>query len=158
MHLLLHWGSGLNWTPIIYLTIFSVLVLFTRMLTVWFYLRTLRMIHKSSKNTEVSIEAVENFFSSKKTAVPATVSSLYFLTGLSLIGSTLWGFFCTAWWMLPLGFIFWALAHHPFKREMESWASFQTATEIAEDTDTLLKGGLTAEQEASLKKSLGLKH
>jgi hypothetical protein len=157
MHFLLHWGSSLNLTPVVYLVVATFLVFFTRTLTVWFYLRTLRLINKGTDNEEDSIDRLREFLSSKKTAVPVIVSSLYFLTGILLIGSTLWGMFSTAWWMLPLGVIFWWLVHHPFKKEMESWASFQTATEKAHDSDTLLKGELTPDQEASLKKRLGLK-
>jgi hypothetical protein len=44
MHKLLHWGDHLNWMPIACLAFAVVLVFLTRMLTIWFYTRTLRTI------------------------------------------------------------------------------------------------------------------
>jgi hypothetical protein len=130
MNNLLHWGNELNWVPIVFLAGITVLLFLSRVLTVWIFL--------------------------KRLVVPATISSLYFLSGLALILITLWGIISTAWWMLLLGIICWYIVHIPFRKEMESWAQFQNTVMAIEDAETLLNKKLTPEQEETLKKRLGL--
>ncbi len=128
MRNLLHWGDQLNWIPLLWLAIASVLVLLMRMLTVGLFVRRL--------------------------VVPATVSSLYFLFGVALILVTLWGLISTAWWMLPLGFVSWFLVHRPFRNTMESWAAFQNTAMALEDAEALLNRELTPAQEKALRKRM----
>ena len=159
MQKLLHWGDKLNWTPIVVLGIAAIVLFLARMLTAWFYMRTLQAIHRGASNEdsiEESVARIGKFFDTRKPAVPPIVSSLYFLSGVTLIVAALWGLFGTAWWMLPLGLVCWNIVHIPYRDLMESWASFQNTSWVSEDTDALLKGGLTADQEAVIKKRLGL--
>lgn len=130
MDKLLYWGDELNWMPVVFLFASAVIVLLGRLLTVWIFLR--------------------------KLSVPGNVSGIYFLSGIALIASTLWGLISTAWWMLPLGFLAWYLVHIPFRDAMEIWASVQKGLMMSEDAEALLKGGLTAEQEKKIKKRLGV--
>ena len=130
MHNLLYWGDELNWMPIVGLGMASVIVFLTRMLTVSIFLRRL--------------------------AVPALVSSLYFLSGVAMIIAILWGLVRTAWWMLPLGFVSWFIIHRPFRDAMEAWATLQRTSMAVEDSEALLRGGLTAEEEKTIKNRLGL--
>jgi ABC-type bacteriocin/lantibiotic exporter with double-glycine peptidase domain len=130
MHYFLYWGDHLNWLPIVWLGVASLAVFLTRMLTVWLFLRQL--------------------------VVPALVSSLYFLTGIALILTALWGLIATAWWMLPLGCLCWFVVHRPGRDAMEAWASFQRSLETIQDADALLKSDLTPQQQKAIKKRLGL--
>ena len=153
MHNLLHWGGHLNWTPIVCLALAAALVFLTRMLTVWFYMRTLRTL-AADESSEEAVRTLTEFYSTRKPAVPPIVSSLYFLCGIALILVTIWGLISTAWWVLPLGVLCWYLVHIPGREVMESWASFQRTSTVLEDTDRLSKGGLTTEEETAIKKRL----
>lgn len=130
MHNLLYWGDELNWFPIVSLAASALVVFLGRLLTVWIFVR--------------------------KLSVPPNVSGVYFLSGIALIISTLWGLISTAWWVLPLGFLAWYLVHIPFRDAMEIWASVQKGLMMSEDAEALLKGGLTADQEKKIKKRLGV--
>ena len=107
MSYVFHWGDQLNWMPLVFLLIVSIMVLLMRMLTVWFYTR--------------------------KPMVPTIISNFYFLSGCGLIIVTIWGLINTAWWMLPLGILSWYLAHSPFRKEMESWAQDKKLSMDQED-------------------------
>ena len=155
MRYLLHWGNELNWLPIIVLGIAAVAVFAMRMLTVWFYVRNAAPISQIESDDE-ALKEIKERFTGPRQIVPASVSGLYFLTGVALILATLWGTISTAWWVLPLGCISWFIIHAPFRDVMESWSSFQRAMNISEDADTLMRGGLTPEQERALRKRMRL--
>jgi hypothetical protein len=125
------------------------------MLTVWFYTRTLRTL-TADESSEEGVRRLTEFYSARKPAVPPIVSSLYFLCGIALILVTIWGLVTIAWWVLPLGVLCWYLVHIPGHEVMESWASFQRTSTVLEDTDRLVKGGLTTGEETAIKKRLGL--
>ncbi len=127
----------------------------TRMLTAWFYTRAL-LARAGDESGDEAVRKLTESFSTQQPVVPAIVSSLYFLSGITLILVTVWGLVSTAWWMLPLGVLSWYLVHMPYREVMESWASFQRALMVVEDTDALLKGGLTTEQERAIRKRLGM--
>jgi hypothetical protein len=97
--------------PIVYVGVAAVLVFLTRMLTAWFYTRALL----AGAGDESGDEAVR-----KLTESSAIVSSLYFLSGITLILVTVWGLVSTAWWMLPFGVLSWYLVHMPYREVMES--------------------------------------
>jgi hypothetical protein len=110
------------------------------MLTAWFYTRAL-LARAGDESGDEAVRKLTESFSTQQPVVPAIVSSLYFLSGITLILVTVWGLVSTAWWMLPLGVLSWYLVHMPYREVMESWASFQRALMVVEDTDALLKGG-----------------
>lgn len=107
MSYVFHWGDQLNWMPLVFLVIISIMVLLMRLILVWFYTR--------------------------KSVVPNVVSNVYFLSGCGLIIVTIWGLINTAWWMLPLGILSWYLAHRPFREEMDSWAQDKKLSMDQED-------------------------
>ncbi len=130
MDTFLHWGDELNWVPLASLAVSAIIVLLSRLLTVWIFV--------------------------KRLSVPPNVSGLYFLSGIALIVSTLWGLISTAWWTLPLGAFVWYLVHIPFRDAMEIWASVQQGLMVLEDADAFLKGDLTPGQENKVKKRLNI--
>jgi hypothetical protein len=94
---------------------------------------------------------------------PAFTSQLYFLSAGAFIVITVWGLISTAWWMLPLGFFTWYFIHLPFRdimlasRDMAHiFATFQRTASVVEASETLLKGGLTLEQQKAIKRHLGI--
>ena len=153
---LLHWGDRLNSLPLVWMAIATVSIFLTRLLTIWFY--TQRLLKKvGGASVEKVVEVLKTSLASGRPVVPTMVSSLYFLCGCGLIIVTLWGLVSTAWWFLPLGGLCWYLAHRPFREVMESWAQTQRLAMISEDAAILLKGGLTTEQQKTIKKRMGLK-
>jgi hypothetical protein len=155
MHGFLHWGDHINWTPVACLGVAGILLFLTRMLVVWFYWRRVLTRMNKNSNEEAQIEFVKSF-SMQKPAVPHLATNLYYLCGVAFIIVALWGFFRTAWWMVPVGFVAWVVIHRPFFGVMQSWSQFHSVTMAKDDFDTLQKGGLTPEQESTIKKRLGI--
>ena len=122
----------MNWTPIAIVVCAAVAVFVARMLTVWFYIRTLRRIEQaSSDETDSKLQSLP------RTPVPPLVSSLYFLCGVALIAATLWAAFTATWWAIPLGIVLWIIAHQPYRAIMQSWANMQRASEVIQDNARL---------------------
>ncbi len=126
------------------------------MLTIWLYVR--RIVHPMSEieSNDEAVKVIKERYAAPGAIVPASVSSLYFLTGVALIIVTLWGTITVAWWVLHLGCIAWFVIHAPFRDVMESWSSFQRTMWVSQDAETLVKGGLTPEQERKLRKRIRL--
>ena len=129
-----------------------------RILTVWFYVRQLRdtVGDNPDEDDPQTLARAQALFSAEMPVVPLVVSNLYFLFGLAFIGVALWGLVSTAWWMILLGVIVWYVIHWPFREVMQSWARFQNTWLIKRDADALLKGGLSPDEEKTIKKRLGI--
>jgi hypothetical protein len=171
MHNLFHWGDQLNWTPVVWLGIASVALFLVRVLTVWLLIRIytrkflvkLRSETASDAENSESLAVLLSIFATRKSVFPAFTSQLYFLSAGAFIVITVWGLISTAWWMLPLGFFTWYFIHLPFRdimlasRDMAHiFATFQRTASVVEASETLLKGGLTLEQQKAIKRHLGI--
>jgi hypothetical protein len=171
MHNLFHWGDQLNWTPVVWLGIASIALFLVRLLTVWVLTRiyTRKLLAKLRSETASDAEASESLaelysiLSTRKSVFPVFLSQLYFLSAGAFIVITVWGLISTAWWMLPLGFLTWYFIHLPFRdimlasRDMtQIFATFQRTASVVEDSEALVKGGMTLEQEKAIKKRLGI--
>jgi len=155
VHNLIHWGEQFNWRPIVCLGIAAVAVFGMRLLTVWFFTRRLITTVKSTSDTEME-KMLAECLSTERPVVPLFVSYLYFFFGVVFLAVIVWGLISTAWWMLVLGYLLWAIVHIPFRDTMNSLAMVQRVSTAANDSDALLKGGLTADQEKEIKKRLGI--
>jgi hypothetical protein len=142
----------MNWKPIIWLGVATVLIFLARMLTVWFYMRRLREAVGDGADAKKTAE----LFSPQKPVVPVAVSSFYFLSGVAFIAISVWGTFSTAWWVIIVAFLVWVIIHLPFRDVMLSWSQTQNVSMIMQDTDALLKGDLSPEQAKAIKKRLGI--
>src|SRR5262249_40651007 len=156
MRWLLHWGDEIYWLPLISLLVAAIAVFGTRMLTIWLYLRRVVLPMSEIESNDEAVRVIKERYSAPGAIVPASVSSLYFLTGIALIIVTLWGTITVAWWVLPLGCVAWFVIHAPFRNVMESWSSFQRTMWVSEDAAAIIKGGLTPEQERKLRKRIRL--
>jgi hypothetical protein len=127
------------------------------MLTVLFYIRRLRETvgDNFDVNGDEILRKAKELISSQRPVVPLEVSNLYFLSGVAFIVVAVWGLVSTAWWVALLGTLIWFIIHWPFREEMLYWSRLQNTWLIKRDTDALLKGGLTPEQEKTIKKRLG---
>ena len=171
MHGLFHWGDQFNYTPLVCLGIASAALFLVRLLTVWFltriYTRELlaKLRSESASDAEASESLAElySILSSRKSVFQVFISQLYFLSAGAFILITTWGLISTAWWMFPLGLLTWFFIHLPFRDIMlasrditQIFATLQRTASVVEDSEALLKGGLTSEQEKVIKKRLGI--
>ena len=105
MHNMFHWGDQLNWTPIVWPGIASVVLFLARLLTVWLLIRidTRKLLAKLQSETASDAENSESLaellsiFAKRKSVFPAFVSRLYFLSAGAFIVITVWGLISTAW-------------------------------------------------------------
>lgn len=158
MHNLQYWGERLNWVLLAWLGVAAVLLFLARVLTVAAYIRRLHetLGENPDENDAKTMERAQALFSATTPIVPAKISGLYFLSGLTFIGVTLWGTVRTAWWFLPLGILVWFMVHWPFRDAMRSWTQAQKTWLIKRDADALLKSSLSSDEERRTKDNLGL--